>query len=131
MGRSISNLRKDDVTADRKRQAWWGIAGLFLVVAFIAMALVLSEPAAASTYRFVAGAVATDIWRIFVGAAIFVGLLSISGIIFSLFIPRKKDLFTERELDKERKFIRAQAFAKKERAKEMRRQISKARRDGK
>jgi hypothetical protein len=131
MGRSISNLRKDEVAESRKKTAWWGIAGLFLFVAFVAISYVLSTPVSESLYRFVAGAIPQDIWRIVVGAAIFVALVSLSGVIFAVGAPRRKELFSERELDKERKFLRAQEFAKKERQKEMRRQISKARREGK
>lgn len=122
-------LRKSDEEI-RRSQAWWGIAGLILVIAFIGISAVLSGPLAESTLRFVPG-IGPDMWQIFVGAAVFVALLSISGIIYSLFAPKKKDLFSERELNKERKLIWAEEKAKKERQKEMRRQIAKARRENK
>jgi predicted histidine transporter YuiF (NhaC family) len=130
MGRSGLNFRKDAEDEARRNQAWWGIAGLILAVAFGAIAYILSEPLSAQTLRLVPG-IAAETWRIFVGAAIFVGLVAISGVLFALFAPKRKDKFNERELDKERRQMWAEEKAKKMRQKEVRRQISKARREGK
>lgn len=130
MGRSSINFRKDVEDEARRNQAWWGIAGLILAIAFGAIAYIVSEPLAAQTIRLVPG-IAPNLWRIFVGAAIFVGLIALSGILFALFAPKRKDKFNERELDKERKQLWAEAKAKKMRQKEVRKQIGKARREGK
>ena len=130
MGRSSINFRKDVEDEARRNQAWWGIAGLILAIAFAAIAYIVSEPLAEQTIRLVPG-IAANLWRIFVGAAIFVGLIALSGILFALFAPKRKDKFNERELDKERKQLWAEAKAKKMRQKEVRKQIGKARREGK
>ena len=130
MGRSSINFRKDAEDEARRNQAWWGIAGLILAMAFGAIAYVLSEPLAAQTIRLVPG-IALHLWRIFVGAAIFVGLIAVAGILFALFAPKRKDKFNERELDKERRQLWAEEKAKKLRQKEVRKQIGKARREGK
>jgi hypothetical protein len=130
MGRSSINFRKDVEDEARRNQAWWGIAGLILAIAFGAIAYIVSQPLAEQTIRLVPG-IAPNLWRIFVGAAIFVGLIALSGILFALFAPKRKDKFNERELDKERKQLWAEAKAKKMRQKEVRKQIGKARREGK
>jgi hypothetical protein len=130
MGRSSINFRKDVEDEARRNQAWWGIAGLILAIAFGAIAYIASEPLAEQTIRLVPG-IAPNLWRIFVGAAIFVGLIAFSAILFALFAPKRKDKFNERELDKERKQLWAEAKAKKMRQKEVRKQIGKARREGK
>ena len=117
MGRGTGSFtERDKEIRNRKNQSWWGIAGLILVVAFGAIAFVLSTPVAESTVRLVLG-IDQQLWRIFVGGAIFVLLIAISGILFSLFAPRKKDRFSERELDKERKAIQYELIMKKEREK--------------
>lgn len=130
MGRSISNLRKDEIAEQRSKQAWWGVAGLFMTIAFVGISYVLSAPIAADTHRIVP-ALDPQMWRIVVGAAVFVGLLSVSGILFSLFAPRRNVKFSEKELQKERQMLRAEEIAKKERQKAMRQRIGKARREGK
>ena len=130
MGRSSINFRKDVEDEARRNQAWWGIAGLILTIAFGAIAYILSESLSQQTLRLVPGIAATT-WRIIVGAAIFVGLVALSGIIFALFAPKRKDKLNERELDKERRQMWAEEKAKKLRQKEVRKQISKARREGK
>lgn len=130
MGRSNINFRKDAEDEARRNQAWWGIAGLILTIAFGAIAYILSESLSQQTLRLVPGIAATT-WRIIVGIAIFVGLVAVSGIIFALFAPKRKDKLNERELDKERRQMWAEEKAKKLRQKEVRKQISKARREGK
>lgn len=130
MGRSGLNFRKDAEDEARRSQAWWGIAGLILAIAFGAISYVLSEQIAEQTIRLVPG-ITPELWRVFVGAAIFVGLVSVFGILFALFSPKRKDKFNERELDKERRQLWAEEKAKKMRQKEVRRQIGKARREGK
>ena len=131
MGRGTGSFHeRDKEIRNRKNQYWWGIAGLILVVAFGAIAFVLSTPVAESTVRLVPG-IDQQLWRIFVGGAIFVLLIAISGILFSLFAPRKKDRFSERELDKERKAIQYELIMKKEREKATRKQIAKARHEQK
>lgn len=130
MGRSSLNFRKDAEDEARRNQAWWGIAGLILAIAFGAIAYILSESVSQQTLRLVPG-IAESTWRIIVGAAIFVGLVSVFGILFAIFAPKRKDKFNERELDKERRQLWAEEKAKKIRQKEVRKQISKARREGK
>jgi len=131
MGRSTGTKSNRDREIEMRRgQAWWGIAGMILVAAFVAIAAVLSGPVGESTVRLVPG-IDQATWRIFVGGGIFVLMLAISGIIFSIFAPRKKDKFSERELDKERKGIQYEALMKKQRAKATRARIAKARREGK
>lgn len=130
MGRSGLNFRKDAEDEARRNQAWWGIAGLVLAIAFAAIAYILSESVAQQTLRLVPG-IAPETWRIIVGGAIFVGLISVFGIIFAIFSPKRKDKLNERELDKERRLLWAEEKAKKIRQKEVRKQISKARREGK
>lgn len=131
MGRGTGSFtERDKEIQNRKSQSWWGIAGLILVVAFGAIAFVLSTPVAESTIRLVPG-IDQQLWRLFVGGAIFVLLIAISGILFSLFAPRKKDRFSERELDKERKAIQYELIMKKEREKATRKQIAKARHEQK
>ena len=130
MGRSSLNFRKDAEDEARRNQAWWGIAGLILAVAFGVIAYIASEPLSQQTLRLVPG-IAPETWRIFVGAAIFVGLVAVFGMIFALFAPKRKDKLNERELDKERRQMWAEEKAKKLRQKEVRKQISKARREGK
>jgi MFS family permease len=130
MGRSSLNFRKDAEDEARRNQAWWGIAGLILAIAFGAIAYILSESVSQQTLRLVPG-IAESTWRIIVGAAIFVGLVSVFGILFAIFAPKRKDKFNERELDKERRQLWAEEKAKKMRQKEVRKQISKARREGK
>lgn len=129
MGRSTINFRKDAEDEARRSQAWWGVAGLILTVAFCAIAYVLSEPLSAQTIHLVPG-IAPDMWRIFVGVAVLVGLVAIFGILFALFSPRRKDKFNERDLDKERRMMWAEEKVKKQRQKEVRKQISKKRREG-
>lgn len=131
MGRGVGQLsEREKAEAQRGRQAWWGIIGLVLVVCFGAMSFVLSKPVADSTIRLVPG-IAPETWQLFCGIAVFVAALAISGIIFSIFAPRKKDMFSERELNRERKELQAEYAAKKNRQKAMRKQIAKARREGK
>ena len=130
MGRSSLNFRKDAEDEARRNQAWWGIAGLILAIAFGAIAYILSESVSQQTLRLVPG-IAESTWRIIVGAAIFVGLVSVFVILFAIFAPKRKDKFNERELDKERRQLWAEEKAKKMRQKEVRKQISKARREGK
>ena len=125
MGRSNINFRKDVEDEARRNQAWWGIAGLILSIAFGAIAYILSESAAQQTLRLVPG-IAPETWRIIVGGAIFVGLVSIFGIVFAIFSPKRKDKLNERELDKERRQMWAEENAKKMRQKEVRKQIGEA-----
>lgn len=130
MGRSGLNFRKDAEDEARRNQAWWGIAGLILAVAFGAISYILSDSLGKQTIRLVPG-IGPDLWRLFVGVAIFVGLVAVSSILFALFAPKRKDKFNERELDKERRQLWAEEKAKKIRQKEVRKQIGKARREGK
>src|SRR5690606_31155680 len=99
-------------------------------IAFGAISYILSDPVSQQTHRLVP-AIAIDLWRLFVGAAIFVGLISVGGILFAVLSPKRKVRFSERELDKERKMIWAEQKVRKDRQKEMRKQIAKARREGK
>ena len=127
MGRSGLNFRKDVEDEARRNQAWWGVGGLVLAIAFVAIAYIVSVPLSEQTLRLVPG-IAPATWRIFVGIAIFVGLVAILGIIFALFAPKRKDKFNERALDKERRQMWAEEKAKKMRQKEVRKQISEERR---
>ena len=127
MGRSGLNFRKDVEDEARRNQAWWGVGGLVLAIAFVAIAYIVSVPLSEQTLRLVPG-IAPATWRIFVGIAIFVGLVAIFGIIFALFAPKRKDKFNERALDKERRQMWAEEKAKKMRQKEVRKQISEERR---
>jgi hypothetical protein len=125
MGRSNINFRKDAEDEARRNQAWWGIAGLILAIAFGAISFILSESVALQTLRLVPG-IAAETWRIIVGGAIFVGLISVFGIIFAIFSPKRKDKLNERELYKERRQLWAEEKAKKLRQKEVRKQIGEA-----
>lgn len=130
MGNMLSSNRKLQDVERKQAQAWWGLAGLILAVAYAGIAFVLSGPVGESTAHLIPG-VPADTWRIVVGLAIFVALGAISGMVFALFAPKRKEKFSERELERERKAIQYEAEMKKERQKQVRKQIAKARREGK
>ncbi|GEM_PF-2832409 len=123
---------RQDAKAQRKRQAWWPIYGLFLLLAMAGIAIPLAPIVGEPTFNSIRPEMAKDIWFIIVGAVIFFILLMVAGMLFALFSPKPRQSMahiTDREIDKQRKLIQAEQMARKDREKATRRGISKARKE--
>ncbi|MBK9122560.1 MAG: hypothetical protein IPM16_05475 [Chloroflexi bacterium] len=122
-------LAKDESQLRRSR-AWLGIVGLILTIVFGVVAYILSAPLSENTQRFV-GQVDPNIWRVIVGIALFFICMMIMAVMFAMMVPKSKEKFSDREMKKDKREILVSAAAKKARQQQVRKQIAKARREGK
>lgn len=129
MFRQTDPLAKDE-SQERRARAWLGIVGLILTIVFLVVAYILSEPLSENTHRFV-GQVDLAIWRVVVGAALFFVAMMIMAVLFAMLVPKTKNKFSDREMKKDKREILYAAAAKKARQQQVRKQIAKARREGK
>ncbi|MCO6443512.1 MAG: hypothetical protein J5J04_05445 [Anaerolineae bacterium] len=129
MFKQTDPLAKDESQLRRGR-AWLGITGLILTIVFAAVAYILSAPLAENTQRFV-GQVDPSLWRTIVGVALFFICMMVMSVLFAMMVPKTKEKFSDREMKRDKREIQVTAAAKKARQQQVRKQIAKARREGK
>lgn len=121
---------RQDAKAQRKRQAWWPIYGLFLMLASAGIAYYFAPMAGEYTFNQFNPGIEKNTWIIVVGVVIFFLLTMIIGMIFAFLAPKpvhNVSHISDREINRERKIRQAEEVARKEREKAMRRKISKER----
>lgn len=122
-------LRMDE-KAQRRRRAWWPLYGLFLSLAMAGIAYSLAPTVSDATFNQFRPGVPQDTWTVIVGFVLFFLLVMVAGMLFAFLAPKPVQSvshITDREIDRERKLRYAEEVARKEREKEMRRKISKDR----
>ncbi|KXK51841.1 MAG: hypothetical protein H3C32_02730 [Anaerolineae bacterium] len=129
MFKQTDPLAKDESQLRRGR-AWLGITGLILTIVFAAVAYILSAPLAENTQQFV-GQVDPSLWRTIVGVALFFICMMVMSVLFAMMVPKTKEKFSDREMKRDKREIQVTAAAKKARQQQVRKQIAKARREGK
>jgi hypothetical protein len=75
---------------------------------------------------------AQETWTIIIGVVVFFLLLMVAGMLYAFLSPKPAQSvshITDRQIDRDRKLLQAEAMARKEREKQMRRNISKARKE--
>jgi len=123
---------RQDAKAQRKRQAWWPIYGLFLFVALAGIAIPLAPIVGEPTFNSIHPQMARETWNIVVGGVIFFLLLMVAGMLYAIFSPKPNQSvshISDRQIDRERKLFLAEEMARKEAEKQMRRKITKARKE--
>jgi hypothetical protein len=112
----------------RKRQAWWPVYGFFLTLAAGGVAFGLAPEVGRLTHEAIRPPFILDHWRIGVGIVIFVMFMGIIGALFAFMIPRPDaSRIRDRELDRERKLMQAEALVKTRRQRELNKQMAEAR----
>jgi len=123
---------RQDVKGQRRRQAWWPLYGLILMIAMAGIAIPLAPMVSEITLKALNPGVPKDTWTIIIGALIFFLLLMVAGMLFAIFAPKPAQSMShisDREIDKQRKLLRAEIMARNDREKQTRRNISKARKE--
>lgn len=112
----------------RKRQAWWPVYGFFLTVAAVGVAYSLAPEVGRVTHEALRPPFILDHWTIGVGVLIFVVFMSVVGSVFAFMIPKPETAsIRDRDLDRQRKLLQAEAVVKTRRQRELNKQMADAR----
>lgn len=121
-------LRKDP-KLQKKRQAWWPLYGLAMGLSAAGISYVVTPMLAPPLYQSLRPQMPTDQWNLLVAIVLFMLVVMFIGTLYAFLAPKPRTAvrISDRELDRARKARVAEEFARKEREKLARQQISRAR----
>ena len=111
--------------------AFLPLLGLMLAAAFGLIAYIVSEPVQDMLVQNISGFPREQEAQYVVAAVIFISLVLIGGVIYSIFAPKPPKLVTERELKKERDRREQEEKDKKRRRRKVQEQMAEDRRKNK
>jgi hypothetical protein len=116
-------FNKEDAAMRRRKNPLGPVLGFVLFGCSLAISYVLSEPVRRFLERQTGADLSGDEMRIVIGFAIFIIMVMLSGLLYTVMIPRKKSIVKDLDLVKERKAIDKEREARKARRRQVKKQL--------